>query len=152
MKKCIKVGIAIPYLYSSQLAYETVRTVNGVWGSEYDCTIFMQDVAPPVISPMCATMAINELWTFSGTLITTNLQNTLYGINAITNKKHVFYVYDLEWIRKSKNYLQNIKIYSNPSIKLATRSKYYADAIENYCNVRPEVLPFNVKELVNYAQ
>jgi hypothetical protein len=102
----------------------------------------------------CAGMNVSEIWSYSGILISTTIDNTILLSKAAINATKLFYVWDLEWLRDKKDYVYNMQAFRNPQIQLMARSKDHAQAIEKYCNRQVSiVLPnFNLGGLVQIFQ
>jgi hypothetical protein len=134
-------GIVIPHLGAGQKTYEAIKLINSVG----DGVIFFEQLVAPCVEVKCATMCVNELMNFSGTLVTTDLEGTQLAHNVVNiNKtKTIFYVWDLEWLRLNRqNYLTNWPIYHMPDV-LVARSKEHVGPIENYCRRTPIVRDFS---------
>ena len=140
----MQVGIIIPKL-DNQLSYMICKHVNNSNDNIY--TVFYEDISPYVIRPKCATMPINEIWSFNGILISTNLRNTLSSLKTINKSKLIFYIWELEFLKGKTNYIENINIYQNHLLKLVTRSEEYAKNVYNYCGIMPSVTE-NISEMV----
>ena len=102
----------------------------------YDFFVFFKNVIQPAIRPHCACLNSNEIWSFDGILITTNLDSALTATNAVNNAENILYLWDLEWLRGNKDYLYNINILRKPNLKVMARSESHAKAIENYANIK----------------
>lgn len=136
------IGIILPSMEISQLAYEVITTINQeiMTSSPYDYRIFFEELSIQCVQPLCATMNVNEIWGYNGLLISTTLENTMYGLNLAGNVQRVFYIWDMEWLRNNKNYLQNLSILRHPSLMLISRSEHAAKELENYSNRRPNII------------
>ena len=136
----MNIGIVVPHLGLSQISFSAISFAN----KENNAVLFFEQLITPCIPIKCATMCVNELMSFRGSLITTTIESTLMA-NELINKNvadHIFYVWDLEWLRPNKNnYLYNLKAY-NCADKLIARSEEHADPIRNYCNRQPLVRKF----------
>jgi hypothetical protein len=132
----MNIGIILPNLEPSQLAFETIYNLNEeiVAGSKHDYRIFFEDLSVRFMNPSCAIMNISEIWHFDGLLVTTTLNNTRLALKTTGNIQRVFYVWDLEWLRGQNDYLHNLSIYRNPNTLLLARSTEHAEAIYNYTN------------------
>lgn len=134
------IGVLVPHLGSSQISYYAIKELNNIKGR--DKVVFFEQLTPSLLHVDCATICINKLGSFRGTLITTNIDNTILAYN-IVNKKKVkicFYVWDLEWLRQYKHdYIRNLPAYIRSNILIA-RGKVHADAINNYCNRYPYIV------------
>lgn len=151
MNKITKVGIVLPSLVAAQSTYEVCLEANKLAREPYDCTIFIEDLFPALMRPMCGVMSINEVANLHGIIITSTINNTRTVLNAVSNKKVVLYMWDLEWLRHNKDYLINIEILQNPNLKIACR-KGHEHAIENYTNKPVLPIKFNIKELIEYVK
>jgi len=134
-----QIGIIIPALYSQQLVYETCIGIQKAISNQLDCTIFFEDYAPLMIRPACGLMHVSELYSFNGILISTNLNNTKLALNIPLPSKKIFYIWELEWLKNSKDFIDNNSVYQNPQLELYTRSKSYANAIKNYSNMTAQI-------------
>ena len=150
----MNIGIVVPHLGSSQIAFYAIKEINklAAEGYEHDLTLFFEQLLPQLMQPQCASMCINELMSFKGTLITTTIDNTTMSLarNTRTNNRIIFYVWDLEWMRPGKNiYLYNYNAFKNVN-KIIARSKNHALAIENYCNRTVDNIleEFDIKEIM----
>uniref|UniRef100_A0A6M3LIT7 Glycosyltransferase n=1 Tax=viral metagenome TaxID=1070528 RepID=A0A6M3LIT7_9ZZZZ len=146
------IGIIVPSLASSQLSYYLIKYANDLINksNQYDITVFYEELDMPCIKPRFALMNISEFWSFHGLLISTTIDNTILVNKAINNSKHVFYVWDLEWLRMGKqNYINNIFAYRAPI--LVARTEDHVKPIENYCNkkVNCVIENFNLEEFYN---
>lgn len=80
----------------------------------------------------------------NSTIIATDLDSaeTLSRANNKANK--LFYVWELEFL-KNNNFERNQKIYN--SLPLITRSQSYQQALENYANVRVDIMQLDLEKL-----
>jgi len=144
------IGIVVPHLGSSQIGFTAIKAIEKI---EDNKVIFFENLVPSICSLNCAKLCVNELTHFHGTLITTNIDNTILGLNLCNRKKTkvIFYVWDLEWLRKGKNnYLYNLQAYKDANVLIA-RSIEHAGPIENYSNRKPLVIEsFNLEEILRY--
>jgi hypothetical protein len=149
-------GIIVPTLDMNQLAYETISIINReiASGSKDDYRIFFEELVPRCIDPACAVMNITEIFSYDGILISTTLDNTKLSLKTLGNIKRYFYVWDLEFLRNRKDYIDNIQIYRNPNIELIARSNDCAKAIKNYCGRTPSmIMPnFSFQEIKKHME
>ena len=132
----MNLGIIVPNLRSSQLAYYLGKNINQLveQTNHINPVIFVEQTTLPCISIRSAIMSLNEIWNFNGILMSTTLHNTMLMLKAVIDAQKFYYVWDLEWLRNSKNFLYNMQIFRNPNINLVARSIDHAKIIENYCN------------------
>lgn len=130
------IGIIINRTSMNQLAYESIYTINKeiLTGSEYDYRIFFENLDATCISPMCSVMNISEMYAYDGLIISTTLENSKMSLKTIGDIHRAFLIWDLEFIRNEKNFLDNIRVYRDPRLFLIARSEDAAKAVENYCN------------------
>jgi hypothetical protein len=136
------IGIILPSMEIGQLAYEVITQINSeiLAGSECDYRIFFENVSIECVRPMFAVMNISEIWAYSGMLISTTLDNTLFSLKLATDVLRVFYIWDLEWLRNEKNYLHNLSILRHPNLLLIVRSEDCAKELDRYCNRLPNFI------------
>lgn len=145
----LQLGVLLPYLGSSQLAYLAINQIhNYKLANPADCVIFYNQLDEPCMPLSVSRMNRVELWNYGGNLVVTNLDDAETGLNLVGINSLTFYVWDLEWLRGKSDFIKNIAVYRNPKLRLVCRSDSHADAIENYCNRRPEVISdFNLEEM-----
>ena len=138
----MNLGIILPSLEMSQLAYETINTINQeiINGSPHSYVIFFEELSTVCVQPLCAVMNISEIWSFDGLLISTTLENTLASLKVTSNMRRAFLLWDCEWLRGRTNYLLNLSILRNPELLLIARSEDCAFELERYANRRPNLI------------
>jgi hypothetical protein len=145
-----KIGILLPHTFDTQLAYEAIKEGNYLVfdNHNYDVSIFFEEFTPPIIKPIFGLFNASEVFSYDGTLISTTLSNTKISIKTMKPERKIFYIWELEWLKNEKNYLDNISVYQNKDIELVTVSDDYAKEINNYCGIIPRVVKrFNLKEI-----
>jgi hypothetical protein len=128
-------GIVVPHLGASQAAYEAIQLAN----SHDNVVLFFEQLVTPCMPVQSATMCVNELMSFRGTLVTTNIENMrmAHKLVNLNTTRLIFYVWDLEWLRPNKNnYIYNVETYHMPHVLLA-RHEEHVGPIFNYCNRQP---------------
>jgi hypothetical protein len=132
----INVGIILNSMEIGQLPYEVITQINTeiLSGSNLDYRIFFENVSMQCVNPLCSVQNISEIWGYSGILISTTLDNTLFSLKLKTDVLRVFYIWDMEWLRKQKNYLYNLSILRHPKLILVSRSVDSAKELERYSN------------------
>lgn len=147
----MQIGILLPNLGPNQLSFTVLHQVGKITDNlNLVPILFQRDVVTPVLTPMCAVLNVAEIFSFKGLLVTTNLEDTYIALkNAKMTKDKILYLWDLEWLRNNKNYLQNMELYN--STKIITQNKYHADAIRKYAGVNPigNVEQFDLEKIAN---
>jgi hypothetical protein len=149
----MNIGIILPNLEIGQLAYESLTTINEEIsrGSPHDYRVFFENIGIQCVNPLCSIQNISEIWAYEGLLISTTLENTLFSLKLTTNVIRVFYIWDMEWLRASKNYLHNLSILRHPNLILISRTPSAAKELERYSNRSPNLITprLSFKELAN---
>jgi len=150
-----QVGFLVNELTASHLAFSLIKNLNDYNNeSNIDTVLFFENASSSIIKPNFSIMAINEIWNFSGALISTDINTTLSLKKCFSPRKKIFYVWDLEWMRnpmgKVWEFEKTIQAFSDESIELVARSKDHAKAIENLSNrkVKHVVENFNIENLI----
>ena len=150
-----QVGFLVNELTASHLAFSLIKNLNDYNNeSNIDTGLFFENASSSIIKPNFSIMAINEIWNFSGSLISTDINTTLSLKKCFSPRKKIFYVWDLEWMRtprgKAWEFEKTIQAFSDESIELVARSKDHAKAIENLSNrkVKHIVENFNIENLI----
>lgn len=134
------IGISLAHFSASQAAFYAIKFANKLFKTEHDCTLFYRDLMPHCMEIQAGCLTLSEIFGFKGTLITTSLYDTEFAIKAVGEGKRIFYIWDLEFLRNEKNFKKHLTIFRNPGILLAARSQSHSDAIENYCNRKPDMI------------
>jgi hypothetical protein len=148
------VGIIVDNLGASQLSLnvlkETERFANR---PDRDAIVFYKNLVPPYIKPMCCCMDISEIYGFNDILISTDIESAIFAAKSVNNSTRYFYVWDIEWMRKSKNWLSNMIAFLDRDTQLIARSKEHARLIKNYCNRDCVIITnkLNFEEVVQHA-
>lgn len=148
----MKAGVLLKDLSSSQLAFLTIGGLNKIADSSKDDAIaFVKHMARPCAPIHFACLNMCEAIVFDGLLISTDIDTATFALNINTNCKRIFYVWDLEWLRKKKDFLSNVKVYRDERMTLVARSEEHAKLIENYCNRKVDYIieNFNIPEICN---
>ena len=137
-----KVGVLVPHLYDTQLAFNVLAELNDLVlrSPMNDASVFFEDLTPYIIKPLFGVYNAAEIFHFDGDLIATTLQTAASMLTTLKPKRKFFYVWSLEWLEAEKNYIKNIEIYQNPDLELIAPSDDYAKEIKNYCGILPRVV------------
>lgn len=136
------IGVIIPDVGNSEMTFYTVSQCHvAKQTTKYEPFIFVEDFQPPCMQIMVSCMNLSEVFSFTGTLIATNLKNAAIMAKANTNALKVFYVWDLEFLRRGNNNFEaNNQIYRNKDIKIVCRSEEHAKVFANYTNRQPDLI------------
>lgn len=149
-----KVGVLFDDLMMSQKTWLFLENANRfVDNINHDCVAFIKNMSSPCIKPNFSVMFCHEMWHFDGYLIATDLDSAEQISKIVSPAKKMFYVWDLEWLRRhnNKDYVRNVDIYRNPELKLVVRSESHANELSKYCNRKVDgiVNNFNLERLID---
>lgn len=141
----MRVGIVLNNLGVNQQAFMAISYANTLIKNNIinDISLFYCDNSPFVIKSVAAAFNVDKAYQFDGLLIT----NDIYTASLIhsTNARKILYLWDLEWLRGKGSYISNLNILKNKDYTIMCRSPYHAKVIENYCGVKPIIVPnFNI--------
>lgn len=143
-----QINILLNHLGKSQLAWEVCQNVYQYNKDNLSSiTLFFEECKPTIFPLVTASMNAGKIYSAHADketlFIATNL-NTAKIITKLPKPgRKIFYVWNLEFL-ENKDFIENIKIYRN--IELFTRSISYSEAINNYCGIKPKIMPhFNIE-------
>lgn len=144
----MNVGLVLPHLGASQLSFIAINHANFISGiSDDEFYLFTKNPSEPCVSPGCAVMNISEVIGFKGLLIATDLGSADLIRSVPTDAILVFYVWDLQFLRNKKDFINNVAIYRDKRLTLIARSESHAKVISNYCNRKPDMVIPNLNVL-----
>lgn len=150
------IAIALPDLSSSDLAFIAINQAGYAIHNNpvRDFTFLTEEKFPPCVPIPCSRTNISEMWSCGGLVIATNLTTANTLAKAVIKAKKVFYVWDLEFLRGNKNFVENSRIYRDPRLTLICRSQSHAEALENYCNRKPDaIIPdMNIERIEKWVE
>lgn len=139
----LKIGVSLKDLGPSERNFMFMAQLDKMTSTEVDTRVFYQNLEPLCINPaQFALMPMSEMFGFqNGVLITTDIDTTLFAVNAAISSKIIFYVDDIEWMRTGKqNYLYNLRAYQSKYCTIICKSYDYARYLNNYANVPSKVV------------
>lgn len=137
-----KIGAVIQDFGPSQIAYEFLKSSNGLLSKRLDVSIygFYENLTKAVMNPIFATMNFTEIFGFDGILITTSALQTHQSLQFPRPSKRIFYSWDIEWVRhKGIGFELQCEIYRNPKIEVWARNQNHASLIENNFNTKCKI-------------
>ena len=156
MQKHKKIAVLLESLTSSQLSYCAIKNINEhLEKGDSDFVALFENGGPTIIQPQFAVMPVNELWSFDGVAIATNVSTAMSLSKSFSPIKKLFYVWDLEWTRVTgRDYENIVKPFLDKNLILIARSEDHAKAIENYCNRKGDhiVEDFNIEQLIKVIE
>ena len=152
MQRNNQIGFLIEATSASQLSFNLIKNINNyIEDNGGDFVVFFEVSTSNILTPNFALMSVNEIWSFEGSLIATNVSTAISMRKCFAPKNKLFYVWDLEWTRQhGKDFEFIVQAFTDPNIKLIARSEEHAKAIKNYCNrdVENIVNDFNLEKIV----
>jgi hypothetical protein len=130
-----KLGLLVPDLAPSQLAYFLTRRVNQELSgrTDLDAVCFAKRIAKPCLVPHFAVMGRVDLWGFDGAAVATDLESAHALLKCPTVPKKFFYVWDLEWVRiKGRAAYEDLAaVYQHPELTVVTRGPDHRRVVKN---------------------
>jgi len=126
-----KLGVIVRDLDRSQSNFFLLQTLNQLnQEMNIDCCVFYENSSIPIIPILFSTFHINEVYDFTGTVISTYMLGTKRLLGSPGPKKKFFYIWNLEWNKIPQFAYNNIRdIYLNPDMNLIARSDHHAKLI-----------------------
>lgn len=158
-----QLGIIVEHLGASQLSYLVTSQVNQFGG-----TIFEKVRVPPIQPVKGCVLPIHQITKFKDVLIATDLDSARYLINLASPTRKLFYPWTMEWLKHGNNYIETVKVFTDPLIEVIAKSESYAaqirlmnrepsaiiqelnfDNIRAYCKQHPEIRRYtNTREVM----
>lgn len=131
----MNIGILLPAIEQNQLTFDVINAIErDLKIGKHQFTLFYENASNTRFTLDCSVCSAGHIPDFEGLLITTTLRNTLLCSKFAGPVKKRFLIWDMEWIRGKKNFIENISILRNPNIELIARSFETSQLIQNYCN------------------
>ena len=97
MLKSNQIGFLVEDTTSSQLSFNLIKNINEYVKDSYDdFVVFFENSASSIINPNFSLMSLNEIWSFSGSLVATSISTAMSMKKCFAPKNKLFYVWDLE--------------------------------------------------------
>ena len=91
MQRNNQIGFLVEDTSSSQLSFNLIKNINTYLEDEScDFTVFFENSSASVLNPNFALMSINEVWSFNGALIATNIDTEDRLVSALRLRKSFF--------------------------------------------------------------
>lgn len=114
-------------LGASQLAFSLLAQKEPVY-------IFTKEVEIPCILNRKFISCWFDAYSYNnGVMVATDIESAKFALK-LPVKNVLFYIWDLEWLRNTGSYIENLKVFQNINLKLVARSEEHASIIKNYCN------------------
>ncbi len=149
------VGVLVDSTGYNQAAFIGINAINtlSLGDSEYKLSLFYKNLSYSCTKLASVSTTLDKIYHFNGTLIATNLDLAAYMIKAYTPKLRILYVYELEWTKENYDldYIKYFNILNNRDIKIVAPSRFYAEAIKNFCGREVDAIvpQFNITEIMN---
>jgi hypothetical protein len=137
----MQLAFALRSLGPSQLAYRVIRGANQLTEQGHDVLAFFEQVTLPCVPCRFATMHLCEGLGYRGTVVATSLRTAAKLLTFPSPARRLFYVWDLEWLRRKETYQHFFSLYGNPQLELAARSAEQARVISEAWGRDVRVVP-----------
>ena len=147
-------SVLVPNTGANQISFCLINQLNKLFeiDASIDVIVFYENRHKNCLPANFSTMEISQAWSHKGPMIATTI-STAQNLAAFPSEKKFFYVWDLSWIRNSRqvsNYESYKSIYTDMSLEIIARSESHKRAIENCFNreVKHVVSDFNIKDIL----
>lgn len=148
-----KIGILFPSVDHSQRVYQATVSAHQLLDSRNDVDIvfFYEGLSNAFITQRFGTAHVSHMYSFDGTLISTDAHSARRILGVITSKKKIYYPMDIDWkLNPPIPYEYLVGIYRDGDIEVVARSESHQWAIENAFNRPVRVVEdFNIEELIS---
>ena len=147
-------SVLVPNTGANQISFCLIKQLNNLFEADpsVDVIVFYENRHKNCLPANFSTMEISQAWNHKGPMIATTL-STAEKLISFPCEKKFFYVWDLSWIRNSRQvsiYEKYKSIYTDKSLHIIARSESHKKAIENCFNreVKHVVSDFNIKDIL----
>jgi hypothetical protein len=143
-----RVGFCVDDLGGSQLSFFLTQALNEwVRNPRRDAVVFYEDLAQPRSRADFAVMQSIDMAEFSGILIATSYATAIKVLACKGPSARLFYLQDLEWMRRPGSFDGWRAVYSHPDLQLVVRSDDHAEAVRSAWGKKSLIAP-TPKELL----
>ena len=147
-------SVLVPNTGANQISFCLINQVNRLFDirPEIDVMVFYENIHKNCIPANFSAMEISHAFNHKGPMIATTV-STAEKLISFPSEKKFFYVWDLSWVRNSRQlseYEKYKKVYCDESLELIARSKSHKKAIENCFNrkVKHVISDFRIEEIL----
>lgn len=142
------IAILVDNLKISQKNYYMVKSMNTI-RKDNNIVAFYHNLSTQVVRPHFSTMNISraQYWT-DGVIISTSFKTLESMKSIVTRAKKYHYMWDLEWLYESYNYMENMNLLED--VDIICRSEEHYGMILKYCNKKSLIIPkWNREKILN---
>lgn len=122
-------------LNPSQLSFLLIKACNALSSVDISPIIFYNNLSKTMVEPNFACMNMSMFSYFRGVAVATSLETAKQLLQSNNNCKKYLYLWDLEWLRKNSDYMENLKVLRNKNLTVLSRSATHSKLIQNYANI-----------------
>lgn len=126
----MKLAAIVDDLLQSQSSFYLIKNFNKLDGP----FCFYKNPSSLTVPANFSIMSVSYLPYFSGTVISTNIESAQIALSSSANIDNYIYLWDLNWMRESSPYEDNVDVLRNENLRILARSHSHKNIIENYCN------------------
>ena len=131
----IRIAAILSNLGPSQNSFYLIKEFNKlVKDVKYAPVCFYNNLSPPVVKSFFSCMNISYYSTYYGYTIASSVETANLMLKTHNSSEKIFYVWDLEWLRKPIAFNDVVSIMRDERITLVARSEHHKDLIEKYAN------------------
>jgi len=142
-------------LSASQNAFYLIKTFNKLLdNTDISTGVFCNRHSLPVIQPLFGCKLSNFLVSYSGTIISTTLEEAESSLKIPNKSDRYLYLWDLDWLENPVYFSSAMKILRDKKLKVIARSQSHAELIENFANIKVHAIVDNwdVNQLLEAIQ
>lgn len=147
----MKLGIVVNNVGQNQPAFMAINRANGLLqNTEHDIYLFYKEVSQFFVKFAGMSTSLDRMYHFEGPVIATDFDTASFLCNTYAPSVRVLYLFNLDWLNDSKNYLENIRLLTNKELVIIAPSEEYAKELYNYCGRQPNaIIPrFNLNKII----
>lgn len=128
-----RLAFYVDSLAPAQLPYAALKMVPSLQGRGKDVLVFADQIVPPCIQPPCAVLQGTDAYGFTGVLVATSFVTAAKSLKTPAARR-IFWLPDLEWMRRTDSFAAWAKVYRDPCLELVARSESHRLAVERAWN------------------
>lgn len=143
-----RITVITQHMSTSDLNYQVLKELVRMHSLGHEVCWMYENDCPPFSEIKIPKMSIGKLWedqSNNGTLIATSIESAALIKNIPNGKRKLLYMWNLEFMWAKGDYIENLD--SLKGVEIITRSESYSNIINNYLNVKPRVLDFDLEKI-----
>lgn len=146
----MKIAVLTNDLLAGQKSFYMVKELEKCLKNTEDCPcIFYLNMSRPVLDVPFAVMNVHNITHWNGVCFATDVETANVLRRCNNRMQRYFYVWDLEWLRKTFKFEDLVTVLRDPELKIIARSESHAQVIKNISNREVDgiVEDFNLEQI-----